>query len=259
MKNKTIKIWIYSLSIIGIFLMFLSISYKSIAQESSGIVQDIDGNVYKTVRIGSQIWMAENLKTTHYANGTAIPIVTGNSNWDTLATTSKAYCWYDDDIATNADTYGALYTWSATLNGAGSSSSSPSGIQGVCPKGWHVPSDAEWKTLEMYLGMSQSVADETGERGTDEGGKLKETGTTHWQSLNIGATNESGFTALPGGCRRDNGTFEFVGLSGLWWSSTEGSTDLAWYRHLYYDYSYVYRSIHSCNKQYGFSVRCLRD
>ena len=209
-------------------------------------VTDIDGNVYNTVTIGTQVWMKENLKTTQYDDSTAIPLVTGDSNWDALTATDKAYCWYDDDSATNANTYGALYTWSAAMNGADSSSSSPSGIQDVCPTGWHLPSDDEWTTLTDYLG------------GTDvAGGKLKETSTTHWQSPNTGATNESGFTALPGGNRGSDGTSRYIGSSVYWWSSTEANSSYAWSRSLHYGGGYVDR-IYG-NKQDGFYVRCIND
>jgi uncharacterized protein (TIGR02145 family) len=128
------------------------------------------------------------------------------------------------------------------MNGETSSTVNPSGVQGVCPTGWHLPSDAEWTQLTDYLG-SASVA----------GGKLKETGTTHWQSPNTGATNETGFTALPGGFRRFNGSFFNVGYFGIWWSATELSTDDAWIRCVYYDYISVYMDYN------GFSVRCVRD
>jgi uncharacterized protein (TIGR02145 family) len=141
------------------------IFYKPISS-SSTTVTDFDGNVYNTITIGSQVWMAENLKTTHYSDGTAIPLVTGNSNWDTLTATSKAYCWYNDDVINKA-TYGALYTWAAAMNGAASVTTNPSGVQGVCPTGWHLPSDAEWTQLTDYLGGT-GVA----------GGKLKESGQT---------------------------------------------------------------------------------
>ncbi len=166
----------------------------------TGTLSDYDGNTYNWIGIGKQAWMAENLKTTRYADGSAIPHVEGTTEWDNLTVTDKAYCWYNNSTA-NRDTYGGLYTWAAAMNGAASSDANPSGVQGVCPDGWHLPSDAEWKELEMFLGMSQAEADDTGWRGTDEGGKLKEAGTTHWNSPNTGATNESGFTALPGGCR----------------------------------------------------------
>jgi uncharacterized protein (TIGR02145 family) len=192
-------------------------------------VKDIDGNVYNTVTIGTQTWIKENLKSAHYVDGTAIPL-----------------CWYHNDSATNANTYGALYTWAAAMNGEASSSESPSGIQGVCPTGWHLPSDAEWTTLTDYLG-GEAVA----------GGKLKETGTTHWQSPNTGATNESGFTALPGGYRGSYGTFDGIGTYGSWWRSTEDDTYSALGRGLNYDRSDVYRG--SGYERDGLSVRCLWD
>ncbi len=221
------------------------IFYKS---ASGNTITDYDGNVYNIVTIGTQTWMAANLKTTHFADGTAIPLTTGNNNWDTLTAYSKAYCWYDDDSAANANTYGALYTWPAAMNGAASSSASPSGIQGVCPTGWHLPSDAEWTTLTDYLG-GKDVA----------GGKLKETDTIHWHSPNEGATNESGFTALPGGYRTYLGAFCCIGGCGGWWSSTEDGKHLqhAWYLSLDSNYSNVYRGfIYERNGDY---VRCLRD
>jgi uncharacterized protein (TIGR02145 family) len=189
------------------------------------------GNVYNTVTIGAQTWMAENLKTTHYADGSAIPLVEGTSDWTALTETSKAYCWYINSTV-NRDTYGGLYTWAAAMNGTASSGANPSGVQGVCPDGWHLPSDAEWKQLEMYLGMSQEEADNEDWRGTDEGGKLKETGTTHWNAPNTGATNSSGFTALPGGVRDVEGTFYDVGGTAYFWPATSDDVSWAWYRYL---------------------------
>jgi uncharacterized protein (TIGR02145 family) len=179
-------------------------------------VKDIDGNVYNTVTIGTQTWMKENLRTTHYADGTAIPY----------------YYWYDNDSATYANTYGALYKFDYTGN--------------LCPTGWHVPTDAEWTTLTDYLG-GEDVA----------GGKLKEMGTTHWQSPNEGATNESGFTALPGGYQNEYGSFSGIGSGGYWWSSTGSDLIISLGRSLYYDCSSVDRS--SYNVGGGFSVRCLKD
>ena len=158
---------------------------EPICGPETGTVTDIDGNTYQTVKIGDQWWMAENLKVTCYRNGDAIPNITDGTTWASLST--GAYCEYNNDI-NNVATYGRLYNWYAVTDS-----------RNIAPAGWHVPSDAEWKQLEMYLGMSQSEADATGWRGTDEGGKLKEVGTMHWNSPNTGATNESGFTALPGG------------------------------------------------------------
>ncbi|MBN1999215.1 hypothetical protein JW935_16775 [candidate division KSB1 bacterium] len=208
------------------------------------IVTDIDGNVYKTVKIGDQWWMAENLKVTKYRNGDPIPNVTSNSEWANL--TTGAYCNYDNNDS-YVSTYGRLYNWYAVNDS-----------RGLAPAGWHVPTDAEWKQLEMYLGMSQSEANETGYRGTDEGGKLKETGTGHWSSPNTGATNESGFSGLPGGYRFHDGTFNVVGSSAYFWSASSAySGYYAWYRPLYCNRSDVYRSGNYV--QDGFSVRCVRD
>jgi uncharacterized protein (TIGR02145 family) len=206
-------------------------------------VTDIDGNVYKIVKIGNQWWMAENLKVTHYRNGEAIPNVTDDTQWSNLIT--GAWCNYNNDDA-NTTTYGRLYNWYAVNDS-----------RIIAPSGWHVPTDEEWKELEMYLGMSQSEADNTGWRGTDEGAKMKESGTTHWNSPNTGATNESGFTALPGGYRYYGGTFYSMCLYAGFWSSTGSGSDSAWYRYLNYSGSDVYRS--SYDKQDGFSVRCIRD
>jgi uncharacterized protein (TIGR02145 family) len=191
--------------------------------------------------------MAENLRATHYADGTPIPKLIGDTEWDNLGISDKAYCWYNNDSASNAETYGALYTWAAAMDGAASSNSNPSGIQGVCPDGWHLPSDAEWTELTDSLGGT-----------SDAGGKLKETGTTHWNSPNTGATNETGFTALPGGLRNNlGGSFYDIGINGYWWSATELSATFAWTRNLYYYDSLV----HSYNyrKEVGISVRCVRD
>src|SRR5690554_4857483 len=196
-----------------------------------GSITDIDGNTYKTVTIGTQTWMAENLKVTKYNDGIAIPNVTDNTAWRELAT--GALCDYAN-TPSNSETYGKLYNWHAVNTGK------------LCPTGWHVPSDAEWTVLTDYLG-GESVA----------GGKLKETGTTHWASPNTGATNETGFTALPGGYRYFNGTFYNVGNYGTWWSATEFNAAGAWFRNVGYDYSDVLR--YSNDKEVGFSVRCLRD
>ncbi|MCK4981113.1 MAG: fibrobacter succinogenes major paralogous domain-containing protein, partial [Candidatus Delongbacteria bacterium] len=169
--------------------------------------------------------------------------------------TTKYYFDYDDNV-NNTVTYGKLYTWAAVMNGAASSDVIQSGVQGACPDGWHVPSDAEWKELEMHLGMSQSNADDIGNRGTDEGEKLKEIGETHWVTNN-NATNESGFTALPGGCRYDTGSFNSLGYSAYFWTTTENSTYTAWYRKLGFDYSSITR--YAKEKESGHSVRCIKD
>lgn len=213
-------------------------------EESNNYITDIDGNKYSTVTIGSQVWLVENLKATRYNDGKAIPLVTENNAWGALST--PAYCWYDNDEGSHKNTYGALYNWYAVETGK------------LCPDGWHVPSDLEWKQMEMHLGMSQAEADDTGFRGTNEGGKLKETGTAHWESPNEGATNESGFTALPGGSRVYNGVvFEDFERGGNYWCHTEYDPNLAWRRYIYYDYTDICRDAQ--NKKYGFSVRCVKD
>jgi uncharacterized protein (TIGR02145 family) len=198
--------------------------------------QDMDGNMYNTVTIGDQVWMKENLKTTRYNDGTAIPLVTDGTTFIHLG--SAAYCWYNNDEATYKNDYGALYNQYAVNTGK------------LCPAGWHVPSWEEFEKLRDYLGGT-SVA----------GGKLKESGTAHWASPNTGATNESGFTALPGGgmygdpadpSENTPGEFRLIGESGAWWSTTEsrwlilsnnsGAWEYGWYI-----------------PWFGFSVRCLKD
>jgi len=204
---------------------------------------DINGNTYQTVQIGDQCWMAENLKVTRYRNGDPIPNVTDITEWTGLST--GAYCNYNNNSG-NVATYGRLYNWYAVDDS-----------RNIAPAGWHVPTDAEWRQLEMYLGMSQSQADSTGWRGTDEGGKMKETGTSHWYSPNTGATNESGFSALPGGNRSYNGYFYTLGIYASFWSSTEYNSSIAWDRILDFISAQVERDYYS--KQNGFSLRCLRD
>jgi len=213
--------------------------------DSTGTVTDFNGNVYQTIKIGDQWWMAENLKVTHYRNGDPIPLVTDSVTWSSGPTTG-AYCEYDNNPA-NVATYGRLYNWYAVDDS-----------RNIAPAGWHVPTDEEWKQLEMFLGMSQAEADGVASRGTDEGGKLKETGTTHWNSPNTGATNESGFAALPGGFRQAivNGGFFHQGEYAYFWSTTEVS-NLAWNRRLYYLNSQVTRF--DFRKGVGQSVRCVRD
>jgi uncharacterized protein (TIGR02145 family) len=206
------------------------------------LVTDIDGNTYPTVQIGHHCWMAENLKVTHYRNGDPIRNVTDNEEWANMY--AGAYCSYNND-SSNVATYGRLYNWYAVDDS-----------RNIAPKGWHVPSDEEWKDLETYLGMSWSEADAQGWRGTDEGGKMKEAGTLHWQSPNTGATDESGFSALPSGARGPYGDFFSLYLYTAFWSSTESGDD-AWHRGLKNTYSEVLR--HDVPKRDGFSIRCSRD
>jgi uncharacterized protein (TIGR02145 family) len=195
-------------------------------------VKDINGNVYKTVTIGTQTWMAGNLKTIKFNDGTAIPLVTNGEAWSSLST--PGYCWYNNDAATYKADYGALYNWYAVNTGK------------LCPLGWHVSTNAEWNTLISYLG-GESVA----------GGKLKEIGTTHWLSPNNGATNKSGFTALPGGYRIYYSSFYCIVDYGYWWSFSEDSVTGSYNRGLSYYDSYV--DSYYSDKRSGYSVRCLQD
>lgn len=222
---------------------------------SGTLTDNRDDREYQWIKIGEQLWMAENLAY--------LPEVSPSSSQSNTEPYYYVYDYQESSVSeakatSNYTTYGVLYNWPAAMAGASSSSSNPSGVQGACPDGWHLPSDDEWKELEMYLGMSQSEADDLGWRGTDEGGKLKETGTTHWISPNTGATNESGFTALPGGRRGYYGTFSYIGGLGHWWSSTGHSSADAWYRRMRCDYSGVGRDYHGYG-ELGFSVRCVRD
>ena len=202
-----------------------------------GSVSDIDGNVYKTIQIGTQTWMAENLKTTKYTDGTSIPNVTDLGAWDAL--TSPGYCWCLNDASTYKAVYGALYNWYTVNTGK------------ICPAGWHVPSYDEWNTLGTYLG------------GIDvAGGKLKETGTTHWQRPNEGATNESGFTALPGSMRdatADFGSGDEIGIYGNWWGSTivDQVNSNSYVFGLFRDAASA--TISDIDYIEGYSVRCLKN
>ena len=212
-----------------------------------------DGKTYNTVLIGSQCWMAENLNIGDRVDGQYDQFNDGDFD---------KYCC--DDNTLNCDTYGGLYQWAEMvqyLNGATNTTSwspVPTGnVQGICPTGWHLPTDDEWKTLEMHLGMSQIEADQTGSRGTDEGGKMKEAGYAHWNSPNTGATNGSGFTGLPGGYRNSSGSFYDLGNYSTWWSSSEHSGTGAWSRYLNYYGGQVDR--YNDYKTNGFSVRCLKN
>jgi uncharacterized protein (TIGR02145 family) len=199
---------------------------------------DIDGNTYTSIIINGQEWMQQNLAVTKYRNGDPIPTGLSNSTWQN--TTNGAYAIYNNDAANNT-LYGKLYNWYAVND-----------TRGLCPSGWHVPSDGEWSTLINYLDPSANGGDTW---PNVAGGKLKS--TTGWNSPNEGATNESGFTGLPGGYRLANGTYNSIGNYGGWWSSTEYDSYIAWNRELYYNFSYVGRYDYS--KRYGFSVRCVRD
>ena len=232
MKNRFL---IYPLIAMGLLLFINGCKKeKEEIKLTYGSVTDIDQNVYKTITIGTQTWMAENLKVTHYRNGDPIPNITVDAEWNSL--TTGAYCWHKNDVD-NKDIYGALYNWYAV-----------SDSRNIAPNGWHVPTYEEWKTLITYLG-GESVA----------GYKMKESGTTHWHSLLNNATNQSGFTALPG-CRRthfQSTLSDGLGYFGYWWSSTE-SNESAWALTLIVDDGYATLDKDPL-KDYGDSVRCIKD
>jgi uncharacterized protein (TIGR02145 family) len=200
-----------------------------------GVMEDQQGNIYKTITIGGQEWMTENLKTTIYRNGDPIPNVTNNSQW--ASTTVGGWCYYNNNTQFDCP-YGKLYNWYTV-----------SDPRNVCPTGWHVPSIDDWTTLVSYVGFgNEGIA----------GGKLKSTGTQYWLNVNNAATNETGFSGLPGGSRNNNGIFNSIGQQGYWWTSSEND-----------QFDYVYFQILSAqagevaqgnfDKKMGFSIRCLRD
>ena len=209
-------------------------------------IADVDGNTYNTIKIGNQVWMAEDLKTTLFNSGSAIPVETDNTTWTNL--TTPAYCWYDNNI-TYKNTYGALYNWYAASSG------------NLCPTGWHVPTDVEFNTLEINLGMPPAQANVWGWRLTTIGDKMKN--TTGWASGQNGS-NTSGFSALPGGYRHGpSGLFSAIGQSTYWWSSTadvpEPSTgfERGWYRFIEGSNTDIYKA--STTKAGGKFVRCLKN
>ena len=252
MKQKN-RIWIFPVMVIGFLLMFTQncekddffnpTNGKTTAlfnpAKTYGSLTDQDGNLYKTITIGSQTWMAENLRTTKYRNGEEIPEITDNDTWHNLST--GAYCNYNNtkNIDTIA-TFGRLYNWAAVIDD-----------RKIAPVGWHIPTYDEWIILETFL--VDSVA----------GGKLKEAGTLHWQSPNFGATNETGFTALGSGYRWISGWngpgFYHKEVEGGWWTSTEGDNDLDRAYHVTMGYNYTVLGGCNCEKRDGYSIRCVKD
>jgi uncharacterized protein (TIGR02145 family) len=241
--------WLYPFIVLGI-VFTLTNSCKKAADEdnnNSTKVTDAEGNVYNTVTIGTQVWMAENLKTTKYNDGTPIPNVTDNEEWSNL--TTGAYC-INDNFESNTSTYGRLYNWFAINKGK------------LAPKGWHVPTYDEWTVLENYLISNGYNFD-----GTKTRNKIAKSlaSTSNWLSSteegaignDLTKNNTSGFIALPGGSRDYKGEFDSVGEDGVWWSSTGYGTSRAYFRYLGY-LSYGLGS-NFYNKGCGFSVRCLKD
>ncbi len=226
------------------FVPFLFFLLSCFGLGAQGTVTDVDGNVYKTVIIGTQVWMAENLKVTRFRNGDPIP-TTNPATRDISGERNPVYQWIFENRPEDLAVYGRLYTWYAVMD-----------IRGIAPEGWHVPSDEEWKTLAEYLGGDGAA-----------GGKMKEAGAGYWKGPNTGATNASGFTGLPGGSRPENGAFDGGGTYagdkhhyGAWWSSTARNALTALHRYLgYNDGKLAVFGESWSGTRWGFSVRCVRD
>lgn len=224
----------YLLSFLVLFVVIIVSGCKKSNDNNSTNTQvtltDIDGNVYKTISNGSQVWMAENLRTTRFNDGMPIPLVIPDSNW--VYRTTPAFCWHNDDSSAFKNPYGALYNWYAVNSGK------------LAPNGWHVPSDAEWQILINSLG-GDLVA----------GGKMKETGITHWESPNTSANNTIGFTGLPGGSREMG--YTGFGEIGFWWSITPYDSTFSYGRTLHYNSAIEIR--YMLEKDFGLSVRCIKN
>ena len=225
---------IYFLSIT--FLLLQACSKSDSSNDSNSVVSviDADGNSYEVVNICNQTWTKTNLKVSHYRNGDVIPQVTDAAQWSTL--TTGGWCYYEDSSYSNGIlngvTYGKLYNWYAVND-----------PRGIAPLGYHIPSDTEWTVLTTCVGMANIA-----------GGKLKEIGTQHWLGPNTGATNEAGFTALPGGSRNSMGD---MGDYGFWWSSSPYNSTNAIYRCIKSNSASLFSN--NTLKELGFSVRCIKD
>jgi uncharacterized protein (TIGR02145 family) len=224
----------------------INITFKNIV--STETVTDIDGNVYSTAILGDQIWMAENLKTTKYKDGTPIDLAVDTSSW--FYSNTGAYCWYDNNEEEYADKYGALYNWYAVKTGD------------LCPDGWHVPTDDEWKTLEIFLGMRQGDVDNNGWRGTNEGSKLAGNSSL-WstgeliQNIDFDISN---FKAIAGGTRKFDASFAGLGSNSFFWTASQRNDTQAWYRNLNSSNTKINRSGSGYDlNDIGCSVRCIKD
>lgn len=213
------------------FAFFMGGAMKVSAQKAGETVKDADGNEYKTVVIGSQTWFAENLKTTKYANGNAIPNITGKDQW--VNCKSPAYCWYDNN-SSNKDEWGALYNWYAINSG------------NICPNGWHVATDADWTTLENKAGGRDKAA-----------AALREEGTKHWKEATQNTNNELNFNMIGGGFRNAYGDFTWQKVDAGFWTATGKTPSYAWNRTNYYYDDNLNR--HEIQKCFGYSVRCVKN
>jgi uncharacterized protein (TIGR02145 family) len=207
-------------------------SSNEIDQNETGTITDVDGNIYQTIKIGNQWWMAENLKVTHYSNGEMIPNVTDSIDWINL--TTGAWSCYNNDT-TNFETYGCLYNWYAV-----------SDTRDIAPIGWHVPTDDEWNTLLSYLGEYTW------------GNKMKVADTTYWAGPNAGATNESGFSALPGGMRHEGG-YKWLRYSAYFGSASPSNNHGIFYVELDYNSTGGTSGYYYQNESFGYSIRCVKD
>lgn len=213
-------------------ILILPFSCRKETEKPPGPVSDFEGNTYKTIKAGTQIWMAENLRSAKFNDGTDISPIPGSAQWKDII--APGYCWYDNDSITNSATFGALYNGYAVNSGK------------LCPTGWHIPAIDEWQQLREFLTDTIS-----------EGGKLKEAGTVHWMTPNKGATNSSGFTALPSGFRYTDGSFIAIQYYTGFWSASEIGSDNELFLGLYYGDASA--TMNSVSKKYGLSVRCVKD
>jgi uncharacterized protein (TIGR02145 family) len=208
-------------------------------------VSDIDGNTYKTIKIGTQEWLAENLKTTRLNDGTAIPLIADDYEWSRLNT--PAYCWYYNDEAVFKNIYGGYYNWYTVSSGK------------LCPAGWHVPGEDDWKVFKLFLGMTPEQIESQNFPVTEAGNKIKETGTHNWVEESVTASNESGFTALPGGSRGEGGDFGGEGGGGGWWSATQVAQHFFPISHWVVSHAgWIFKS-EMVSQKYGLNVRCVKD
>jgi len=252
MKLITSGIKFLTYLLFSFFLIVLSSCDKKDDEEppeiiNDDIVRDFDGKTYKTIKIGDQWWMAENLKSKHYADGTEIPIAESLIDWFYLEIEDKAFCYYANSPS-NGHTYGYLYNWVGAMNGENSSSSNPSNVQGICPIGWHLPSKEEWVELIDHLDGIEVA-----------GGKMKESGTEHWTEPNTGATNSSGFTSLPGGAREAGGVFtsSLFGQANFWTATQDENDQLS--NRIVLNFNRVKVDISLADKNNGNTVRCVKD
>ena len=208
-------------------------------------VSDIDGNNYKTIKIGTQEWLAENLKTTRLNDGTAIPLVSDDYLWSHLNT--PCYCWYNNDGAVFKNIYGGYYNWYAVNSGK------------LCPAGWHVPDEDDWGVFKLFLGMTPEQVNSSNFPETTAGNKIKETGTFNWVEESITATNESGFTALPGGSRGAGADFGGEGGGGGWWSASQRTQYPFPFSHWVVSFAgWIFKS-DMLSQNYGLNVRCIKN